>query len=82
MSHELEIVDGKASFAYRKQGGAPWHKLGVAVDGHQTAPQMLELAKSGFSTDKLVDTIKSNFPKQSNEIISILNIRNKPDIKK
>lgn len=48
MSHELEIKDGTASFAYRKQGGAPWHKLGVAVDGHQTAPQMLELARANY----------------------------------
>lgn len=48
MSHELEIKEGTASFAYRKQGGAPWHKLGVAVDGHQTAPQMLELARANY----------------------------------
>ena len=53
MSHELEIVDGEASFAYRKQGGAPWHKLGVAVDGHQTAPEMLKLAKADYEVTLL-----------------------------
>ena len=53
MSHELEIKDGTASFAYRKQGGAPWHRLGVAVDGHQTAPEMLELARANYEVTLL-----------------------------
>jgi phage/plasmid-like protein (TIGR03299 family) len=53
MSHELEIKEGKASFAYRKQGGAPWHRLGVAVDGYQTAPEMLQLAKANYEVTLL-----------------------------
>jgi phage/plasmid-like protein (TIGR03299 family) len=53
MSHELEVKDGTASFAYRKQGGAPWHRLGIAVDGHQTAPEMLQLARANYEVTLL-----------------------------
>ena len=45
----------------------------ILMFSEQQTLQMLDLAKSSFSTDNLVDTIKSNFPKQSNEILSILN---------
>ncbi len=48
MSHELEIIDGVASFAYNAEGGAPWHGLGVKVQGHQTAEEMLRLARADY----------------------------------
>lgn len=48
MSHELEIIDGVASFAYNVGGGAPWHGLGTAVDGQQTAEEMLRIAKADY----------------------------------
>lgn len=48
MSHELEIVNGEASFAYNAMGGAPWHGLGTAVSGQQTAEEMLRLAKADY----------------------------------
>lgn len=54
MSHELEISgSGEASFAYRKEGGAPWHRLGVALSGYQTAPAILEAAKADYEVTLL-----------------------------
>ncbi len=53
MSHELEMIEGEASFAYRKQGGAPWHRLGVAVDGHKSGAEMLQLAKADYEVTLL-----------------------------
>lgn len=49
MAHELELnKNGEASFAYRKEGGAPWHGLGVAMRGHQTMEAMLEAAHADY----------------------------------
>lgn len=42
MSHELEIVNGRANFAYRAEGGRPWHGLGTPIAGYGTAEQMLQ----------------------------------------
>jgi len=54
MSHELEVSEsGEASFAYRKEGGAPWHRLGTAVSGHQTAEEMLRLSKADYEVTLL-----------------------------
>ena len=53
MSHELEVKEGEASFAYRKEGGAPWHRLGTAVSGHQTAEEMLRLSKGDYEVTLL-----------------------------
>ena len=54
MSHELEVSgSGEASFAYRKEGGAPWHRLGVALSGYQTAPAILEAAKADYEVTLL-----------------------------
>ncbi len=39
MSHELEMIDGKASMAYA--GDVPWHGLGVQVSNDLTPQQML-----------------------------------------
>ncbi len=37
MAHELETRDGKASMAYAKSGGVPWHGLGAAGDESWTS---------------------------------------------
>jgi len=47
------MIEGEASFAYRKQGGAPWHRLGVAVDGHKSGAEMLQLAKADYEVTLL-----------------------------
>ena len=46
MSHELEIkADGTAKFAYAK-AEIPWHRLGVPMNGLQTAEAMLEASEA------------------------------------
>lgn len=42
MAHNLEIVDGKASFATRSEPA--WHGLGTVFDGELTTKEMLETA--------------------------------------
>lgn len=37
-----------ASFAYRAEGGAPWHLLGVPMAGHQTAEAILTAASANY----------------------------------
>jgi phage/plasmid-like protein (TIGR03299 family) len=46
MSHNLEIVNGKAqmAYAYRDTCDTPWHGLGVRVPADLTPEQMLEAA--------------------------------------
>lgn len=51
MSHELEIVEGKANFAFNGDAGLPWHGLGVKMDGQQTAEVMLETANADYEVD-------------------------------
>lgn len=57
MAHGLDGSGGDNAedfaFAYRKQGGAPWHKLGVAVDGHQPMGVMLREAKADYEVETL-----------------------------
>lgn len=50
MAHEIEVSKGKARMAYAFGGTrkAPWHRLGVPMDGLQTAEQMLEAAEANF----------------------------------
>lgn len=49
MSHELEMIDGKASMAYA--GDVPWHGLGVKVSNDLTPQQMLEAAGLDWTVD-------------------------------
>lgn len=53
MSHDLERhkKEGSASFVYRKEGGVPWHRLGVAVDGHQPMDVMLKAAYANYDVE-------------------------------
>ena len=48
---ERHDKEGGASFAYRKEGGAPWHRLGVAVDGHQPLEAMLQAAYADYEVE-------------------------------
>ena len=49
MSHELEMIDGKAQMAYA--GDVPWHGLGVKVSNDLTPQQMLEAAGLDWTVD-------------------------------
>lgn len=49
MAHELEIIEGRASFAYNRHNGNPWHRLGTPMDGLGTADAMLEAAGADYT---------------------------------
>jgi phage/plasmid-like protein (TIGR03299 family) len=52
MAHELEINNnGEASFAYREEGGIPWHKLGKSMKGYGTIDEMLTAAHADYHVD-------------------------------
>jgi phage/plasmid-like protein (TIGR03299 family) len=51
MSHELEMVDGKASMAY--VGETPWHGIGKKVHHDLTPQQMMEEAGLNWSVEKV-----------------------------
>jgi len=55
MSHNLEIVDGKARMAYTKRTEAdvPWHGLGEPVDPGMSPLEMLEVSGNNFSLVKV-----------------------------
>jgi phage/plasmid-like protein (TIGR03299 family) len=48
MSHDLEIVNGEASFAYNGKRGNPWHMLGTDVEGDMPLHVMLEAAHADY----------------------------------
>lgn len=50
MSHELEIVDGKAQMAYA--GELPWHSLGTQVSSDLTPAEMLNAAGLDWTVEK------------------------------
>lgn len=49
MAHELEIINGEASFAYDANGGNPWHRLGTAVQGRMTIMEGLKASNADYS---------------------------------
>lgn len=51
MSHNLELHNGKASFAYNKNNGIPWHNLGEPMNGYQTADEMLKAAYADYNVE-------------------------------
>lgn len=51
MAHELEVIEGKANFAFNGDAGLPWHGLGVKMDGQQSAKTMLEVANADYEVD-------------------------------
>lgn len=49
MAHDIEInQDGTARFAYNGKGGAPWHRLGVSLEGLQDVDTMLKAAGADY----------------------------------
>lgn len=49
MAHEIEMnADGSARFAYNSRNGAPWHGLGVSLDGLQDIDTMLRKAGADY----------------------------------
>jgi phage/plasmid-like protein (TIGR03299 family) len=50
MAHNLEIVDGEASFAYT--GERPWHRLGTQVPGLMTTREAIVAGKLDWSVTK------------------------------
>jgi phage/plasmid-like protein (TIGR03299 family) len=50
MSHEIEIVNGKAQMAY--VGDVPWHGLGVKVDPNLSPTEMMEAAGLNWQVEK------------------------------
>jgi phage/plasmid-like protein (TIGR03299 family) len=54
MSHDIEIVDGKACIAYA--GETPWHGLGTPVSFDLSPKQMMELAGLDWTVKKLACT--------------------------
>ena len=51
MAHDIQELDGKASFAYNSYQD-PWHRLGTPVDGNMTIPQALVAANADFIVTK------------------------------
>lgn len=49
MAHMLEMIDGKASFAYDVNGGNPWHRLGTSVEGAMTIMEGLSLSGADYT---------------------------------
>jgi hypothetical protein len=58
MSHEIEIVNGKAQHVY--VGETPWHGLGTQVPHDLTPVQMLEAAGLDWSVEKYPATVEIN----------------------
>lgn len=51
MSHEIEVVNGKAKMAYA--GEVPWHGLGVLVNDDLTPVEMLKAAELDWTVQKV-----------------------------
>jgi len=49
MAHDLEIVNGEASFAYNGKRGNPWHLLGTDVEGDMPLHVMLEASHADYT---------------------------------
>lgn len=58
MSHEIEMIDGKAQMAYA--GDVPWHGLGVKVLPDLTPEQMLSAAGLNWEVEKIPAFAKIN----------------------
>jgi phage/plasmid-like protein (TIGR03299 family) len=49
MSHDLEILDGRASMVYNKTFGDPWHTLGTPVGRNLTIKEALEICRGNYT---------------------------------
>lgn len=52
MAHELAFTKGKASIAYTKSGGLPWHGLGVPCGDNETPESMGKKAGALYPVEK------------------------------
>ncbi|MGW8178863.1 MAG: DUF932 domain-containing protein [bacterium] len=52
MAHDIQEIDGKASFAFNANYGDPWHRLGTPVDGNMTIEEALQAANADFTVTK------------------------------
>ena len=60
MAHELEMVNGVASMAYRESKGVPWHGLGVPVSDDMTPIEMMKAANLDWTVSKQKSFIELN----------------------
>lgn len=61
MSHNINIVNGKASMMY--VGDTPWHSLGTRLEKPATASEAVESAGLGFQVEKFnLRTTPNNLP--------------------
>lgn len=86
MAHNLNIVNGKASFV-SANGIKPWHNLGQIVEGALTSEQCIELAGLNYEVDKtnvwanidgkphLVPDKFATFRKDTNDVFGIVGNR-------
>jgi len=51
MAHELDYSKGSAAIAYNIEGGTPWHKEGVVMNGRFTGEQALETSGINFDVE-------------------------------
>jgi len=58
MSHELEMIDNKASMAYA--GEVPWHGLGVRVPADLTPDQIMDAAGLNWEVNKVPLFLEQN----------------------
>jgi phage/plasmid-like protein (TIGR03299 family) len=52
MSHDIQVIKDKASFAFNQNHGDPWHQLGTAVEGNMTIDEAMRLANIDFIVKK------------------------------
>ena len=51
MAHNLEIVNGVASYAENGRKERAWHGLGQVFDGEMTVQQALELSHADYRVE-------------------------------
>lgn len=51
MAHELDYSKGRAAIAYNIEGGTPWHKDGVAINGRFAGEEALEVSGINFDVE-------------------------------
>lgn len=69
MSHDLEIRNGRVSFAFNKQYGDPWHMLGQPVDGNMTIEEALEASGANFTVTK--QPLRATIPGETGSTIEV-----------
>lgn len=68
MTAFIEITNNEARFAFNKNNGDPWHRMGTPVDGHGTVQEMLAAAKADFAVKATPLYIKAA---ESNDLVEV-----------